>query len=180
LQWLYRNADTLGVDRARISVMGESAGGGHAAMLAIAARDRGEISLHHQILTYPMLDDRTGSTRHVKPWVGRHIWTESDNRFGWASLLGVPAGSATVPQGSVPARVDNLKGLPATFIAVGALDLFVDENIAYAQRLLDAGVPTELLVVPGAFHAFDGLAPTSSIAQRFTAAIDWAIARACT
>ncbi len=179
LQWLYDNAEKLGIDRARISVMGESAGGGHAAMLALAARDRGEISLHHQILIYPMLDDRTGSTRQTQPWVGQHIWTAQDNRFGWSSLLGVAAGSASVPHGSVPARVENLKGLPATFIAVGSLDLFVDENIEYAQRLLAAGVPTDLLVVAGAFHGFDGLAQQSAIAQRFTAAIDAAVRKAC-
>lgn len=179
LQWLHANAEALGVDRTRISVMGESAGGGHAAMLAIAARDRGEIHLHHQILIYPMLDDRTGSTKLNKPWVGQHIWTAQDNEYGWSSLLGMPAGSASVPAGSVPARVENLAGLPATFIAVGSLDLFVDEDIEYAQRLLAAGVPTDLLVVAGAFHGFDGLAPTSSIAQRFTAAIDEAVRRAC-
>jgi acetyl esterase/lipase len=179
LQWLYKNAEELGVDRTRISVMGESAGGGHAAMLAIAARDRGEIQLHHQILIYPMLDDRTGSTRRAKPWVGRHIWTEEDNRFGWSSLLGMPAGSAAAPLGSVPARVDDLSGLPPAFIAVGTLDLFVDEDIEYARRLLDAGVAAELLVMSGAFHGFDGLAPQSAIAQRFTAAIDDAVRRAC-
>lgn len=179
LRWLSESAATLGVDRARISVMGESAGAGHAAMLAIAARDRGEFPLRHQLLMYPMLDDRTGSTRPTQPWIGRHIWTAEDNQFGWSSLLGMPAGSAAVPYGSVPARVENLQGLPATFIAVGSLDLFVDESIAYAQRLLDAGVPTDLLVVAGAFHGFDGLAPMTAIAQRFTAAVDAAIRRAC-
>lgn len=180
LQWLHTNAQALGVDRTRISVMGESAGGGHAAMLAIAARDRGEIRLHHQILIYPMLDDRSGNVTPNKPWVGQHIWTAQDNHFGWSSLLGVPAGSASVPVGSVPARVENLKGLPTAFIAVGSLDLFVDEDIEYARRLLDAGVPTDLVVVAGAFHGFDGLAQQSAIAQRFTATIDEAVRRACT
>lgn len=179
LQWLHANAQMLGVDRARISVMGESAGGGHAAMLAIAARDRGEIALHHQILVYPMLDDRTGNARATPSWIGQHIWTAQDNEYGWSALLGVPAGSASVPAGSVPARVENLQGLPRTFIAVGALDLFVDESIDYARRLLAAGVPTDLLVVAGAFHGFDGLAPTAAISQRFTAAIDAAVQRAC-
>ncbi len=179
LSWLHDNADALGIDRTRISVMGESAGGGHAAMLAIAARDRGEISLHHQILIYPMLDDRSGNTKPRRPWVGQHIWTAADNHFGWSSLLGVPAGSASVPKGSVPAREENLGNLPAAFIAVGSLDLFVEENIEYARRLLDAGVPTDLCVFAGAFHGFDGLAPTAAISQRFTAAVDEAVRRAC-
>lgn len=179
LKWLHDNAEMLGIDRTRISVMGESAGGGHAAMLAIVARDRGEIPLHHQLLIYPMLDDRTGNVKPNRPWVGQHIWTASDNYFGWSALLGVAAGSPSVPVGAVPARVENLSGLPTTFIAVGSLDLFVEEDIEYARRLLDAGVSTDLLVMAGAFHGFDGLAPQSAVAQRFTAAIDEAVQKAC-
>jgi len=111
--------------------------------------------------------------------VGQHVWTAQDNHFGWSSLLGVPAGSASVPHGSVPARIENLKGLPRAFIGVGSLDLFVDEDMEYARRLLDAGVPTDLCVIAGAFHGFDGLAPTTAISQRFTAAVDEAVRRAC-
>jgi acetyl esterase/lipase len=99
LKWLFAHADELGVDRRRIAVMGESAGGGHAAMLAIAARDRGEVPIMYQALVYPMLDDRTGSTRPGPPQVGQILWRPADNRFGWTSLLGVPAGSANTPAG---------------------------------------------------------------------------------
>ena len=155
LKWVYDQAAILGVDRARIAVMGESAGGGHAAMLAIAARDRGEVPLCYQALVYPMLDARTGSTKRKPPYMGALVWNEAKNRFGWSSLLGQPAGSAKVPPGSVPARVANLKGLPPTFIGVGSIDLFVDEDVEYARRLLDAGVACELVVIPGGFHGFD-------------------------
>ena len=166
LRWLYANAASLSADRSRIAVMGESAGGGHAAMLAIAARDRGEIPLIYQALIYPMLDDRTGSIRRKPPYQGMIIWNEQRNRFGWSSLLGVPAGSRRVPYGSVPARIENLRGLPPAFIGVGSIDLFVDEDIEYAQRLVDAGIPVTLNVVPGAFHGFDAF-PGTSIAVRF-------------
>lgn len=155
LKWLHENALDLGVDKSRIAVMGESAGGGHAAMLALAARDRREVPLVFQALTYPMLDDRTGSTRKPPAHVGRLVWRPEDNVFGWTSLLGVAAGSARVPAGAVPARAADLKGLPPAFIAVGSLDLFVDEDIDYARRLIQAGVPAELHVYPGAFHAFN-------------------------
>ena len=100
-----------------------------------------------------MLDDRTGSTREMPPHLGHYLWTPASNRFGWTSLLGVPAGSAVVPPNSVPARVSNLKGLPPAFIGVGSIDLFAPEDIEYAQRLVAAGVAVELNVVPGAFHA---------------------------
>lgn len=167
LKWLHQNAEELGVDRARIAVLGESAGGGHAAMLAIAARDRGEVPIAYQALIYPMLDDRTGSTRKKPPFMGFVIWDEQRNRFGWTSLLGVPAGSRKVPAGSVPARVEDLKGLPPAFIGVGSVDLFVDEDVEYARRLIDAGVPVRLNVVPGAFHGFDAL--PSALSRDFKA-----------
>ena len=169
LSWLYDNAAALGVDRARIAVMGESAGGGLAAMLAIAARDRGRIPVCYQLLIYPMLDDRTGSTRRVPPFIGTIGWNERGNRFGWSSFLGRPAGSPTVPYGAVPARVVNLAGLPPAFIGVGSIDLFVDEDIAYAQRLVGAGVATQLQVTPGAYHGFDSIAPQSRAATAFSA-----------
>ena len=162
LKWLYANAARLGVDRSRIAVMGESAGGGHAAMLAIAARDRGEIPLVYQALVYPMLDDRTGSTRKAPPHQSMIGWTPANNRFGWGALLGIPAGSPRVPYGSVPARIENLRGLPPAFVGVGSIDLFVDEDIDYARRLANAGTPVTLNVVPGAFHGFD-LMPSSLV-----------------
>ena len=155
LKWLYDNAAALGVDGRRIAVMGESAGGGHAALLAIAARDRGEVPLAFQCLTYPMLDDRTGTTRLVPSHVGRLIWTPRDNRFGWESFLGTAPGERTAPRGAVAARVADLAGLPPAWIGVGSLDLFHDEDVDYAQRLNAAGVSTELIVVAGAFHGFD-------------------------
>jgi len=166
LKWLYAHAEELGADRGRIAVSGGSAGGGHAAMLAIAARDRGEVPLIFQALTYPMLDDRTGSTVHKPRQQGAIMWKPGSNRFGWSALLGVPAGSAHVPAGSVPARVKDLKGLPSTFIGVGSIDLFVDEDMTYAQRLLDAGVFVDLVVVPGGFHGFT-LFKQTQVVQRY-------------
>ncbi len=177
LRWLYDHADALGVDRTRIAVLGESAGGGHAAMLAIAARDRAEIPICAQILIYPMLDDRTGSTRQPAPWIGTYIWNRAANRFGWSSLLGMPAGSARVPAGAVPARVNDLSGLPPAFIGVGSIDLFVDEDVDYARRLVDAGVPTELLVIDGGYHGFDVIVPAAPASLRLIQARDAAIGR---
>ncbi len=177
LLWLHDHADQLAVDRKRIVVMGESAGGGHAAALALAARDRGEVPLAGQVLVYAMLDDRTGSVRRTSPYQGAYIWTPELNVLGWSALLGVPAGSSAVPKGAVPARAASLVGLPPTFIGVGALDLFVQEDIDYARRLLDAGVPTELVVAPGAFHAFQFVVPTAQVSRQFSRAIDTALGR---
>lgn len=168
LRWVHDQADALGVDRRRIAIGGGSAGGGHAAMLAFHARDEGKVPVAYQLLIYPMLDDRTGSVRAARPGTGEFIWTPAANRFGWSSLLGVPAGSGRVPATIVPARRMDVKGLPPAFIGVGTLDLFLDEDIDFAGRLAAAGVPVDLAVVPGAYHAFDGVAPWARASQAFT------------
>lgn len=178
LKWVYRNAATLGIDPNRIAVMGESAGGGLAARLAITARDRGEVPVLFQVLIYPMLDDRTGSTI-IPPFpMGAIGWDALSNRFGWASFLGMAPGGANVPAAGVPARVTDLGGLAPAFIGVGGIDLFVSEDIAYAKRLIEARVPCELLVIPGAFHGFDMVGADTAPARQFTAAKIEALRRA--
>lgn len=154
LKWLHAQAETLGVDVSRIAVSGESAGGGLAAALVLLARDRGEIPVAFQHLIFPMLDDRTVTAPDPSPLHGQFLWTRPDNHFGWKSLLGVEPGSAEVSPYAAPARAIDLAGLPPTFISCGALDLFLEEDMDYARRLIRAGVPTELHIYPGAPHGF--------------------------
>ena len=154
LAWLFANAGELAVDTTRIGVMGESAGGGFAAALALLVRDRGKFSLAFQHLIYPMLDDRTCVADDPHPYTGEFVWTPHNNHFGWSSLLGVAPGSEGVSQYAAPARAEDVSRLPATFIATGSLDLFLEENLDYARRLLRGGVPVELHVYPGGFHGF--------------------------
>jgi triacylglycerol lipase len=155
LAWVFENADTVGVDRARVGVVGESAGGGLAAGLALLARDRGEYPLAFQHLTYPMIDDRTCTTRDPHPYAGEFIWTAHNNAFGWSAYLGKQPGGEGISAYAAAARATDLAGLPPTFIASGTLDLFLEESVSLAMRLLRAGVPTELHLYPGGFHAFD-------------------------
>ena len=155
LRWMHDQAGEIGVDADRIAVGGASAGGGLAANLAIMARDRGEFSVSFQALVYPMLDDRTGSTAQPHPYAGEYIWTAENNVFGWAALLATDPGGDTIPDYTAAARVESVAGLPPTYLCVGALDLFAEEDLAYATRLLQAGVPTELHLYPGAFHSYN-------------------------
>ncbi len=154
LKWVHANAGSLGVVPERIAVGGASAGGGLAASLAQMACDRREIALTHQLLIYPMLDDRSALLTDL-PHQSLLTWTPQHNRFGWESYLGQPVGQASAPPYAVPARRGDLSGLPPAWIGVGTLDLFYDEDVAYAEKLKRHGVPCELVTVEGAFHGFD-------------------------
>lgn len=165
LEWVHANAAALDVDPARIAIGGESAGGGLAAALALLARDRGKVPVAFQLLIYPMLDDRT-VTADPHPYTGEFVWTPSANRFGWAALLGHEPGIDGVSSYAAAARAESLAGLPPAFISVGALDLFLDENLDYARRLARDGVPVEMHVYPRAFHGFD-MVPGAGVSRAF-------------
>lgn len=164
LEWLCSNAAQFNVDPSRIGVMGDSAGGGLAAAVALMARDR-KVSppLAKQILIYPMLDDR-----NTKPFEydGLATWNASDNVTGWGALLGDIAGKDGVSPYAAPARAESVAGLPSTYIDVGMLDLFRDEDMLYAQRLAQAAVDVELHVYPGVPHAFEAIAPAIDVTKK--------------
>jgi acetyl esterase/lipase len=163
LIWLRDNCSTVGADPDRIGVGGASAGGGLAAAVALFARDHGVRPPAFQLLVYPMLDDRqqTLSSRANVP-----VWPPAANAFGWRSYLGGGVGSPSVDCYAAPARTTDLSGLPPAYVVVGGLDGFLDEDIDYATRLLDAGVPADLRVYPGLPHGFDGSGPDAAGTKR--------------
>jgi acetyl esterase/lipase len=177
LKWVHTNANELGVDPNRIAIGGASAGGGLSACLALLTRDRGEIPLVLQLLIYPMLDDRTVTTDNPHPYVGEFIWNPDANYFGWKALLGQEPGSEGVSPYAAAARAESLAGLPPTFINVGALDLFMEEDLEYARRLMREGIATELHVYPSAFHGFN-MAAGATLAQMFNRDCNHALRRA--
>ena len=156
LTWL---AALPAVDPARVAIGGASAGGGLAAALALLARDRDEVVPVFQLLVYPMLDDRSSSA----PADPNHrLWDPRANHFGWTSYLG-----GADPAVAVPARRADLSGLPPAWVGVGTHDLFHDEDIEYARRLVEAGVPCQVERIPGAFHGFDLVAAKVPVSQQF-------------
>ncbi|MDH6589807.1 acetyl esterase/lipase [Streptomyces sp. SAI-133] len=164
LRWLHEHASELGVAPDRIGVMGDSAGGGLAAAVSILARERGGPRIARQILIMPMLDDRIPALDpHIAPYL---LWSYDDSRTAWPALLGEAAGGPDVPATAAPARLDDATGLPPAYIEVGQLDLFREEDTAYATKLSRAGVPVEFHLHPGAPHEFDAIAFTSDVARR--------------
>lgn len=164
LRWVFEHAGDLGVDRDRIAIGGASSGGGTAAAIALRARADPGIDLVFQLLVYPMLDDRS-STPSSRAITYPTVWNTTSNSLAWRAYLSEVDGEP--PPYAAPARATDLTGLPPAFVAVGDLDLFLDEDLGYARRLLETGVPTELHVYPGAVHGFDSFAPGAGITRRF-------------
>lgn len=177
LKWASDNADGIEIDKSRIAVGGASAGGGLAAGLALLARDRQEAAIQFQALIYPMIDD--GNVLPAsEDYPETFIWSRECNLIGWRSYLGCEPGKKNVSIYATPYRADNLAGLPPAIILVGDLDLFLNENIVYAQRLIEAGVQTEMHVYPGAYHGFNGFAPDADVSKRCNADLVSALKRA--
>ena len=161
LKWLSANTETLKVDPKRIAIGGASAGGGLAAALALLARDKAEVDVFFQCLFCPMLDDSNSTESSYQVTDGR-VWNRDNNIKGWAAYLDSDESSIY----AAPSRADDLSGLPPAYIAVGSVDMFVDENSQYAARLEQAGVSTQLEIFEGGFHGFEFFVLEAAISRR--------------
>jgi acetyl esterase/lipase len=150
LEWLAANAGELGVDTDRIGVGGESAGGGLAAGVALLARDRNGPALRFQLLDIPELDDRLDTPSMIE-FVDTPLWNRPAAELSWKYYLsGAP--DVLGLQYAAPSRAEDLTGLPPAFVSTCEFDPLRDEGLIYAQRLVAAGVRTELHLYPGTFH----------------------------
>lgn len=174
LSWLHAGAERFGISPDRIAVMGDSAGGTLAAGIALRARDAG-VLVRAQLLIYPALDDRTGGPNAPvdNPFAGEFVLSRKYLRQLWEARLAQAAPEDLAYL--APARAENLAGAAPAFIAVGSLDVVVDEVVEYAARLGRAGVPIELHVYSGVFHGFDLVSGTTT--DRFNADLANAIER---
>jgi acetyl esterase/lipase len=165
LAWMHASADEHGWDTNRIGIGGDSAGGGLTAGAVLKNRDDSGPELACQMLVYPMLDDRNvvPDSRFPRQF---QIWTYVDNETGWDAYLSGLADRSAVPPYASPARETNLADLPPSYIETGTLDIFHDEDIAYAKAMIAAGVPVEGHVWNGAPHGFDYFAYDSSLAKK--------------
>lgn len=165
LSWMHASAGEMGWEPTRIGIGGDSAGGGLTAGAVLKNRDTNRLPLACQMLVYPMLDDTNvvPDPRFPKQF---QMWTYVDNRTGWDAYLSGLANGADVPIYAAPARATDLGGLPPTYIDTGTLDIFHDEDIAYATKMIADGVSVEGHVWNGAPHGFDYFAPSSSLATR--------------
>lgn len=165
LNWMVDSAAALGVDPQRIAIGGASAGGGLTAGLALHNRDHAGHELALQLLIYPMIDN-THDTPSGHEITHPTVWNRDVSMKAWRMYLGEEFATGHVSPYAAAARAVDLSGLPRAFVTVGAMDLFRDEDINYAQRLMAAGVPTELQVYPGMYHGAEMSAPEAEVSTR--------------
>jgi len=163
LGWVAAHAKDLGVDIDRIAVGGASAGGALSAAVAQMARDRGGVTLALQLLIYPVIDDRM-ETASMKAFTTTPVWNSGSNAQMWDHYLG--AKRDYVSNYAAPGRATDLSDLPPAYIMTAELDPLRDEGMAYAQRLMQAGVSVEVHCFAGACHGFDLLAPDIELSRR--------------
>ena len=168
LTWVFDNADMLKVDASRIAVGGISAGGGLAAGLALLARDRAEVSVAFQALLCPMIDNNSTSESSFSI-TDKRIWNRRSNLQGWMHYLGRQTTSEEEPfvasKYAAPSHAGDLHGLPPAYIGIGSVDLFIDENREYAQRLNGSGVATQLEIFTGGYHGFEFMVPNAKVSR---------------
>lgn len=175
LNWVAENAAKLGIDPDRIAIGGLSAGGGLAASVALYNRDRNGFQPCLQLLLCPMLDylhDTPSGRQHGHP-----IWNRKNSIAAWKLYLGTEPTEETLSYAS-PSHAKTLRGLPPTYMTVGEVDLFLDENRKYAEDLLGAGVECEFHSFPGVFHAGEAAGYSTKIGQRMNASHLAALAEA--
>ena len=171
--WLQESSLSLGIDKTRIAVGCESAGGGLAASLVQRIHDAGGVQPTAQWLFCPMLDDRTAA-RYELDALNHKVWDNRQNRFSWQAYLGAEPGADPLPDYAAPARRQDLHDLPPAWIGTGDIELFFGEDRTYADRLNTAGVACTLDVVPGAPHGFQSIARDTQLAQDYVSrARDW-------
>lgn len=178
LVWMATNAATLGIDRERIAVGGQSAGACLAAAVALLARDEGGPSIIFQALEIPVTDDRLLSPS-MQEYLDTPSWTRGNAEDSWRAYLGAVA-REDVPAYAAPARAADLTGLPAAFVAVCEFDPLRDEGIHFAQRLTESGVRTEMQLYPGTFHGSSAAVSSAGVSKRMIADFTDALARAFT
>ena len=169
LLYVKQNAGKLGFDGENMLIMGDSAGGGLSASLALYNRDNANLALKGQVLIYPMLDYRTGSpdSPYKSEYTGNICWLRPTNVFAWEKLRGGQKITKEMLPYFSPAMAEDLTNLPPAVIYTGSLDLFVNEDITYANKLVEDGNATTLYVVPGLYHAFEVAVPDAQQSHEF-------------
>src|SRR5262245_2689458 len=172
LEWALANAEEVGIDPARVALFGDSVGGNMAAALTLMAKERRGPRLKAQVLFYPVtsaeFDTDTYELYADGPWL-----TRGAMRWFWDCYLPDEERRWEATASPLTAPLDLLRDLPPALVVNGQHDVLCAEGEAYAQRLIEAGVPVTQVRYGGTIHDFVLLNPISG-----TPAVRAAIAQA--
>ncbi|MEZ4278777.1 MAG: alpha/beta hydrolase [Myxococcota bacterium] len=168
-EWVHAQSASLGVDRERVVLIGDSAGGAFVAGVTQRALDQRGPAIRAQVLIYPVTDHES-KTDSVRRFVDTPGWSGGSNVAMWKVYLrdtdfARSGGAAAPPPYAAPLHRKDFAGLPPAFVEVAEFDPLRDEGIAYARALEAADVPVELHVIEGGIHGYD-LVPDSPLAAR--------------
>lgn len=169
-KWVLEQAESLGIDRQRIFVAGDSAGGNLAAAVTLMLRDRDQISPRGAMLIYPVTDRRM-KTESMKTYVDTPVWDAKLSKVMWNAYLGdqLPKEIAYAS----PMEAESLKDFPETYIEVAEFDSLRDEGIAFAKKLEDEKISVELHEVKGACHGFETALESEMVERAMQRRIKW-------
>lgn len=152
LEYAVNNAEKLGVNKAKIAVGGDSAGGSLAASVALIARDNKLVSLCGQMLIYPVLDKRI-SSESMKKFTDTPVWNSRLTKKMMTVYL--PNLAVELIEYASPVEFENLADLPSTYIETAQFDCLHDDGVNYARLLKKAGVDTTIFETKETMHGFD-------------------------
>lgn len=160
--WIREHAESLGIDKSRIAVGGDSAGGALAAGVCLLARDRKIPMPCFQMLIYPVADERQTSGS-MKEFIDTPLWNSKLNAKMWRMYL-----KNSLPEKreyASPAEAASLEGMPPSYVEVAEYDCLRDEGIAFAEALKKSGIVTELYKTQSTVHGFE-IAEDNEIARK--------------
>jgi acetyl esterase len=173
-QWIVRDGASKALDVTRIAVAGESVGGDMTAALTLMAKERGDVKFVHASMYYPVTDAAMDTASYDEFADGPYL-TRKEMEWFWDAYTTDPDERAQITASPNQATIEQLKGLPPTFLCVDEADVLRDEGEAYAAKLRLAGVPVTTVRYDGTIHDFMLLNPLSET-RATRAAIDQATA----
>jgi acetyl esterase len=152
-QWITRDGASKGLDASRMAVAGESVGGNMAAALVLMAKQRGDVTFMQQSMYYPVTDAAMNTASYEQFATGYYL-SRKEMEWFWDAYIADPAQRAEITASPNQASVEQVAGLPPTFLCVDEADVLRDEGEAYAAKLRSAGVPVTTVRYDGTIHDF--------------------------
>jgi acetyl esterase/lipase len=152
-QWVFTHGAEKGLDSSRFAVSGDSVGGDMAAVLTLMAKDRGDVTICHQVLLYPVTA-ADFDTPSYHQFTEHYFLSREGMKWFWDQYTENDAQRDEIYASPLRATVEQLEGLPPALVITAEADVLRDGGEAYAAKLREAGVPVVQVRFGGIIHDF--------------------------